>query len=113
MYLTYSEYEKYGGMLNEADFGRFAFRAEREIDNATFDRCKSLSQIPKELKQCTYDLIEYISKSTHNGAVLNVSSVSNDGYSLSFTEPKSAAKQIYDIIYAYLSNTGYMYCGVD
>lgn len=112
MYLTYDEYKAYGGNLSNTEFDRFSFRAECEINNATFDRCKNLTEIPEEVKRCEYELIEYISKNTQNGSVSSVASFSNDGYSVSYANPKDAEKQIQDIIYTYLVNTDLMYCGV-
>lgn len=112
MYLTYDEYKAYGGNLSNTDFDRFAFRAGAEINNATLDRCKSLESIPEEVKRCEYELISYIVKHSNNGAVLGVASFSNDGYSVSYVEQKTAQRQIYDIIYTYLANTDLLYCGV-
>lgn len=113
MYLTYEEYEAYGGTLNNTEFDRFSFRAECEINNATLDRCKTLAEIPEEVKRCEVELIAYLSKNARTGSVSAVSSFSNDGYSVSYTDQKTAESQIYDIIYTYLANTDLMYCGVD
>lgn len=113
MYLTYDEYKALGGTLSNAEFDRFCFRAACEIDNATLSRCKTLSEIPETVKRCVYELILYISKNSNNGSVNSVSSFSNDGYSVSYAEQKTAEKQIYDIIYTYLADTGLLYCGVE
>ncbi len=114
MYLTYTEYtSNFGGKLSEADFDRFSFRADKEIDNATLERCKNLTEIPEEVKKCSFELIEYLSKNAKNGSASAVSSFSNDGYSVSYADQKTAEKQIYDIIYTYLASTGLMYCGVE
>lgn len=113
MYLDYEKYKSYGGNLKSTDFDRFRFRAESEIDNATQNRCKSLKEIPEELTRCTFELVVYMSNNAKNGSVSGVSSFGNDGYSVSYTDKKTAAQQIYDIIYTYLANTGLMYCGVD
>ena len=113
MYLDYEKYKEYGGVLSNTDFDRFSFRAEREIDNATLNKCKNLTEIPEEVKRCEYELILFFSKNVQNGSVSSVASFSNDGYSVSYANPKDAEKQIRDIIYTYLSGTGLMYCGVD
>lgn len=115
MYLDYEKYKSYGGNLSDTDFGRFSFRAGCEINNATLDRCKSLdeTQISEEVKRCEFELIEYLSKNAKNGSTLAVSSFSNDGYSVSFADQKSAEQQIHDIIYTYLANTDLLHCGVD
>lgn len=113
MYLSYDDYISYGGKLDNANFNRFCFRADKEIDNVTQNRCKSLDKIPDEVKRCEFELIAYFSKNTNNGSISAVSSVGNDGYSISFVDQKTAEQQIYDIIYTYLASTGLMYCGVD
>lgn len=112
MYLSYDDYKSFGGNLNNTDFNRFRFRAEKEIDNATLDRCKTLDTIPEEVKRCEFELVEYLSKNAKGGSASAVSSFGNDGYSVSYVEQKTAQEQIYDIIYTYLSGTDLMYCGV-
>ena len=113
MYLTYDEYKAYGGNVSNADFDRFSFRAECEINNATLDRCKNLADIPEEIKRCEFELVEYLSKNVKNGSASAVSSFGNDGYSVSYADQKTAEQQIHDIIYTYLANTDLMYCGVE
>lgn len=113
MYLSYDDYISCGGKLDNADFNRFCFRADKEIDNATQSRCKLLDKIPDEVKRCEFELLTYFSKIAENGSASAVSSFGNDGYSVSFADQKSAEQQIYDIIYTYLASTGLMYCGVD
>ncbi len=113
MYLSYTEYTTCGGKLNEAEFNRFAFRAECEINNATFNRVAELNEIPEEVKRCEYELISYFSNNAKNGSVSAVSSFGNDGYSVSYSDQKTAQEQIDDIIYTYLANTDLLYCGVD
>ena len=113
MYLTYDEYKGYGGTLSDTEFNRFNFRAKCEIDNATFDRCKTLANVPEAVKRCAFELVTFISKNTQNGAVSSVSSFSNDGYSVSYTDKKTAQEQISDIIYAYLVGTDLLYCEVE
>ena len=112
MYLTYTEYTNFGGSLSEELFGRFSYRAEKEVDNKTFDRCKNLAKVPEEVKRCVFELVEYLSKNAKNGSALAISSFGNDGYSISYNDKKTAEQQIYDIIYTYLADTDLMYCGV-
>lgn len=113
MYLTYEEYTAYGGRLDNTDFGRFTYRAESELNNATFDRIKSLLPVPECVKRCEFELILYLSQNAKNGAASSISGISNDGYSISYDTKKSAEQIIYDIIFTYLGNTGLMYCGTD
>lgn len=113
MYLDYKKFKGYGGNLSNTEFDRFLFRAEQEIDIVTQNRCKTLEKTPEELNRCAYELVLYFSNNANNGSVSPVASFGNDGYSVSYTDKKTATQQIYDIIYTYLANTGLMYCGVD
>ena len=61
MYLSYPEYEEYGGTLDEATFRDLEFDAETEINWYTFNRLKkdewkSVLETD-ELKRCMYQLI--------------------------------------------------------
>lgn len=112
MYLTYTEYTKFGGQLRETLFNRLSFRADSEIDNATQGRLKDKSEIPESVKRCAFELVLYFAKNIPDGSAKAISSFGNDGYSVSYSETKSAEQQIYDIIYTYLADTGLMYCGV-
>ena len=115
MYISYDEFISYGGKIESAEFDRFNFRASCEIDNHTHGRLKPVrkSDIPDKVKRCAYELILYLSKNAPNGNISAISSVSNDGYSISYSETKSAKSTIYDIIYTYLADTDLMYCGVE
>lgn len=113
MYLSYEEYKALGGTLEETEFSRFAFRAESELNRLTFDRISDILPIPECVKRCLFELITYISKNSKNGNCAAASSVSNDGYSIVYSNPQSAEKEIYSIVHTYLANTGLMYCGTD
>lgn len=113
MYLTFDDYISYGGKLCDTDFNRYCFRACKEIDNLTNNRCVSLAKIPEEVRRCIFELISYFEKNVKGGSISAISSFGNDGYSMSFVDQKTAEQQIYDIIYTYLSSTGLMYCGVE
>lgn len=61
MYLSYPEYEEFGGTLDETTFRDLEFDAETEINWYTFNRLKkdewkSILDTP-ELKRCVYQLI--------------------------------------------------------
>lgn len=112
-YLTYEDFTSMGGTLAESEFDRFEFRAEKLIDNETFGRIKELIAMPEEVSRCTFELVTYLSNVSKGGDTSAVASFGNDGYSVSYVEKKTADRQIYDIIYTYLSDTGLMYCGTD
>ncbi len=112
-YLTFDDYISIGGTLAETEFNRFEFRAERLIDNATQGRLENATTTPESVKRCMFELVTYLSKVAQNGDNSAVSSFSNDGYSVTYAEQKTATQQIHDIIYDYLADTDLMYCGVD
>ena len=96
MYLTYAEYVQMGGTLSESDFTFYAYEAESYIDWYTFDRLKNMDEIPQEVKDCEFYLIQLIqarlnalgisasSASSSGGVPQTLASQSNDGVSVSY-----------------------------
>lgn len=112
MYLTYTEYETFGGNLCETKFDRFRYRAEKELNKHTFNRLVNV-EADENTKRCMFELVEYISKHNANGSISAYTSVSNDGYSVSYANEKTAESEIYDIIYGFFADTDLMYRGVE
>lgn len=92
MYLTYEEYLRMGGTLDEIPFTQFEFQAESEINYATFNRLKGDSTIPEAVKRLTFFLIDLMEKkaaafSLGKGSTTTspyITSQSNDGVSISY-----------------------------
>ena len=96
MYLTYSEYQAYGGALDETTFNDLEFEASTMVDWYTFNRLKGITNPPDELKRCMYKLIQLIqargavdgtqnpSSSNAGASMAGVASQSNDGVSISY-----------------------------
>ena len=61
MYLTYEEYQAYGGQLDETSFNDLEYDAESVVNWYTFNRLKrpewSAVLETEELKRCVYQLI--------------------------------------------------------
>lgn len=61
MYLTYEEYQAYGGQLDETSFNDLEYDAESTVNWYTFNRLKrpewSAVLETEELKRCVYQLI--------------------------------------------------------
>ena len=129
-YLTYAEYQQLGGSaIGEMPFNLLEFESRRQIDIRTFNRVKSLEEIPQEVKLCVYNLINSISgyaNSTNNIATNgNIKSENTDGYSIQYISAgeisevvKSKNAEIEDIIRTYLlgviiNDEHLMYCGVE
>lgn len=105
MFLTYDEYQTFGGTLDEADFNRFCIRAEATLRTQTFGRIKAPDI---KVQRCIYDLIE-VARTTGGG----IQSVSNDGYSISYASSDQLAQAEYDIIYNYFVDDDILYSGED
>lgn len=95
-YLTYDEYRRMGGELEETDFSTKEQEAEMEINFLTDRRLVLDTAIPGEVKNLVFNLIDLISQkadyeSTDSGTV---ASVSNDGVSVSYN--KQTAQEFLD-----------------
>lgn len=93
MYLTYAEYESYGGEMEHNAFKRIEYRAERKLKNLTFSRIDGMAEIPEVVKRLMFELIAIVenSESVNTGSDGAVASFSNDGYSESYGTAKDAA----------------------
>lgn len=109
MYLTYDEYKKMGGKLEEPEFTGFEYEAENLIDWYTFNRLhtgyEQSDEYPEAVKRCVYKLIS-LAKQKQNTLSLgvdqngnttaSVASQSNDGVSISFNV--MSASQVYNTL---------------
>lgn len=85
MYLSFSDYETFGGTMSEGDFSRFSYYAERAIDRRTDNAFKSVTDYPEELKRCVFELTEKIKSDEETGDVSSESqSVGNASQSISY-----------------------------
>lgn len=86
-YATYDYYtDEYGGDMPEIQFKRQAVRASLYIDKITFDRIKSLDNIPEGVKYACCEMCDVLY--AYDMAKVDgkdVQSVSNAGYSVTFT----------------------------
>lgn len=125
-YLTFTEYKKLGGALDEPPFNISEAKVRKQIDRYTFGRLINLEQQKQETKLCMFELINTLSNPSSNNASnnKNISSESYPGYSVTYqpiTEEvlKANKSEIKDIIQNYLSEcklddgTPYLYRGVD
>ena len=99
MYLTYTEYQAYGGQLDEATFSDLEFEASGIINWYTFRRLVNDETVDEAVKRCVYHLIKELDmrnkamtlgketttsseESTTTSGVIQ--SQSNDGFSVSY-----------------------------
>ena len=106
-YLTYEEYKKIGGTLEETAFIRNIHRACGEINARTKNRIISMAVIPEEVKELCRDLVEYFSANITLGAVVTSKSSSSgsvsESESYSVKSQESISDELADMFNAYLS----------
>lgn len=85
-YLTYSEYQTYGGTISEAEFTPLEFKARKSIDYVTDCRVQAMAEVPEAVKLCMYSIMNIIAESGTEAQVTNpvVTSFNTDGYSESY-----------------------------
>lgn len=129
MYLTINDYLDMGGSdMDDAAFERLEARARAAVDRLTFGRLKAEDPVRQCVKRCMYDLIAAMASDeamTGMTGGRDVSSMSNDGVSVTFASAGSAGasaaaqKRYAGIVRGWLlSETdacgrGLMYAGVD
>ena len=85
-YLTYEEYQNYGGDLPETDFVLFEFRARKKIDYWTDSRVQRMAAVPEAVKLCMMQIISFDKKFGAEAQADSpiVASFNTDGYSESY-----------------------------
>lgn len=88
LYCTYTQYQASGGTLDEAAFTPLCVRASKLIDRYTFGRAESHAQACTSCAEALADacarIIDAMSAAQNVCAVPCASSVSNDGFSVTF-----------------------------
>lgn len=103
MYLTYSEYQTYGGQLGQTAFEMYEFEASAQVDFYTFNRLKKdggfteqSEEVQTAVKRCVYRLVKLLQArdtilatsgddgTGDNVSVAGITSQSNDGVSVSY-----------------------------
>lgn len=106
-YLTYEEYISVGGTLEMTAFDRNIDRAFGKIDNATFGRLEKMTEMPRQVKACCRELVEYLANNV-NGKTITSKSQSAGGVSESESYANKTAddveNEIANIIFDYLGS---------
>jgi len=120
MYLTYLEYQNYGGTADETTFNDLEFEASSVVDWYTFNRLQNENEYPEAVKRCVYKIIQYIvaqqqvngldtASAQNNSEGAGIASQSNDGVSVSYNVlnakdvVENSKAQIKQIVDQYLS----------
>lgn len=90
MYFDYNEYQDRGGNLDNSAFEQWERKAEYEINaqaaGKTGTRISKLTELPKAIKDCTFDLIQFLSANADNGnKTVTSESQSSGGISESYS----------------------------
>lgn len=98
VYLTYEEYKQMGGSLDNAAFN-IAERKARQLINAqaggqTGERIGKLTVLPQAVKDCTFDLISFMSANSANEKQVSSESQSQGGTSESVSYVTKTDEQI-------------------
>lgn len=93
-YLTYAEYQSYGGTLTATEFPVYEFKARKRIDYLTASRVQNMAAVPTSVKLAMMELIalEHDSGAAAQAAP-TVSSFNTDGYSESYGGSKLSIEQ--------------------
>ena len=86
MYLTFEEYQSYGGTLPETDFTLAEFKARKRVDYLTDSRVENMAEVPEAVKLAMMSIIKAdgaVGVDAQAGAPL-VASFSTDGYSANY-----------------------------
>ena len=97
-YCTYDEYQAAGGTVPEAAFGGLCSRASRLIDSATFGRAEAHAAGCEDCRQMLADacaqIVDLFAAQAVVGAAPGAASVSNDGWSVSFSANSSLSAAV-------------------
>ncbi len=122
MYITYEEYENFGGTLDDTTFEQIYYQAKSFIDWVTFDRLTKDEEFSTEVKRCMFELITLLynkqvamtpnASTSSDGTEGNasVTEMSNDGVTVKYNVMSSSElltmlkPEILMTINRYLSN---------
>lgn len=124
-YLTFEEYQAYGGTIAQEAFPTAEFKARKRIDYLTDSRVQAMENIPEAVKLCMTSIINTDAATGADALASSplVASFTTDGYSESYggaAEQQAAMqealnRQIKEMLYGELDDNGtpLLYRGLD
>jgi len=110
-YLTYQDYRELGGQLDENTFKHLERKAQRYLDSITFDRIKSLTTIPDEVREVLTEFInrmDIYNNQRQNGDIVTQYSNGVEQFSYKTQDESGFKKELaqlaVDWLPAYLTN---------
>ena len=96
MYLTYAQYQAWGGTLSEQAFNLAEIKARARIDAMTQGRVAQMAQVPEQVQAAMMEIINVDStySAAAQAAAPVVASFSTDGYSESYGSAESRTAAI-------------------
>lgn len=109
-YLTYGEYTALGGTQDQTPFNLLEYDVRRIIDKKTFNRLRNTKTIPKEIKECVFNIIQ-LKESINNGVEIS-------GNAINYKQEEINAhieEMIESALFGLVNDDGipYLYLGVD
>ena len=94
LYCTYDDYQAAGGTLEQDAFAPLCVRASKLIDRMTFGRAEAHAKVcercAEDLRLATVQIVTLLGQTeaakTSTGYAPGVSSISNDGYAVTFAD---------------------------
>lgn len=102
-YLSYADYRTWGGTMEETDFNRYEYRAEKLIDEETFGRVKNCNPVPEVVKRLTFELVALVQKADVTNDIVSSESVGSWKKSYKGVSQAAYSKAGKSIIRTYLS----------
>lgn len=95
-YLTFEEYQSYGGSLSASDFVLAEYKARKYIDYLTDSRVADMEEVPEEVKLAEMELMRVEAKYGAAAMIDSpvIASYSTDGYSESYGAAESQAAAV-------------------
>ena len=95
-YLTYAQYQTWGGTMTEAAFNLAEIKARARIDAMTQGRVAQMAQVPEQVQAAMMEIINVDStySAAAQAAAPVVASFSTDGYSESYGSAESRTAAI-------------------
>lgn len=124
-YLTFSEYQSYGGTITQAAFPTAELKARKRIDYLTDSRVQEMQTVPDAVKLCMTSIINADAAAGADALASSplVASFNTDGYSESYgnaIDQQSALKkaldsEIKEMLYGVCDDNGtpLLYRGLD
>lgn len=99
MYISQQQYLTKGGTITDVTaFNRYEYKAAKKLDYYTQDRLHGVEEVPQAIQMLMVELIDLLYKA--DSVEGQITSVSNDGYSVSYAEQRTDEKA-YALIHTY------------